>query len=201
MLAHAVPAALAGLLALAGLAGCNAQPLHGDLSREWFQVGVGVYDRRQGRGDPVDDSFGPWISGGYDVVTGPVRTGFELGLGWARHDVALAAGDGEDPHLDVSRAIAGWNLAFDLGPLPFSVNGRTGFLWRDERQSDAFGIDNDQVGIYAGGSLTWWTGPALGLEPFFVWFRGDEDRREEVLVGLAARFHLDRGEDWGRYPY
>lgn len=173
-------------------AGCAA-PSQRERPPEWIELGAGVFDLAQGSGEPVDDAFGLFLGGGYDLVRRPpLRFGLELGLAWAQHDLLGIDPLDEDDQarLDVVRGSAGLRAEVALGDLPFSLSLRGGWGWRDEDSRASEFAGNDQAGTYAGVALDYWYRPSASLEPFVFVFRGDEDELEETFVGIAARFHL-----------
>jgi hypothetical protein len=172
-------------------AGCAA-PSRRERPPEWIELGAGVFDLGRDA-EPVDDAFGLFLGGGYDLLRRPpLRFGPELGLAWARHDLLGIdpVEEDDEPRLNVVRGSAGLRAELALGALPFSVSVRGGWGWRDEDSHAAEFAGNDQSGTYVGAALDYWYRPWASLEPFVFAFRGADDDLEETFVGIAARFHL-----------
>jgi hypothetical protein len=176
------------LLAAAALAGCRSAPPPAPRLREWLETSASAYDRQDEALDGVDDGFGVGLGGGYDlVVEGPLRAGFELFGNWSRHDVDDPSGLIENPRLDVWRLGMGGRFSLHPRGGPVGLYVRGGLMYREEEENDVLGVEEDQLARYVGGGLELISnGVAFG--PYVLFTEGVEDEREELVVGVSARF-------------
>ena len=169
---------------LAALGACTAvQP---ECPREWLELGGGVVEADSASG--IQDAWGWSAAGGFDLNADALVVSWELNGQWSQHDVD--AGGGALPEeLDVLRIGTGVRVSTRLVEAPLGAYVRGGWMWREEESSAASVTTRDATGTYFGVGLEWWYTSYASLGPSVTWWSTGERSRDEVFVGLSARFY------------
>lgn len=158
-----------------------------ETSREWLAVGLAFVDRDGGSADPIQDSLGYVVEGGYELAAGAWRPALELGGAFSAHRVEGAS---RSDRIGLGRVSMGLRLTrFGAAVAPYLRVG--GFhRWVAD---DALDIDvsrEETNGWYAGCGLDFEVEPGLSLGPFVMRYDAGGSLAVEYLTGLSANFRL-----------